>query len=235
MRRLVNIFGLILTWAIWLGLISLMADPGFSPRLLGGLALGGGLAIIPLVFAGRWLLDRQPTPERAVWVTTAVHYLVGICLGSSLIAATHYGLTFSTNPSTSGSSLTRLIGLGLLLLAGLAFIAVVVNLVLKGLGLPFAIALTQTVATDWIYAWTRNPMVLSALAFLVGLGLWLRSGLFLVWVLTVVSPALLVFLRVYEERELEIRFGAEYQDYKAHTPMLFPRPPRNRDSGGTPA
>ena len=78
------------------------------------------------------------------------------------------------------------------------------------------------------YAWTRNPIILSALAFLIGLGLWLQSGIFLVWVLVVVSPALLIFPKIYEERELELRFGDAYLIYKDKTPMLSPRRPRNR-------
>jgi protein-S-isoprenylcysteine O-methyltransferase Ste14 len=78
---------------------------------------------------------------------------------------------------------------------------------------------------SWMYAWTRNPMVLSALTFLIALGLWLRSTLFLLWVLGLLMPAELLFLKVYEERELEIRFGASYLAYKAKTPMLWPRKP----------
>ncbi len=43
---------------------------------------------------------------------------------------------------------------------------------------------------------------------------------------------LLVFVKVYEERELEIRFGASYLEYKSRTPMLFPRRPRNDLNAG---
>jgi len=35
-----------------------------------------------------------------------------------------------------------------------------------------------------------------------------------------------VFLKAFEERELEIRFGASYLEYKARTPMLWPRRPK---------
>ena len=101
-----------------------------------------------------------------------------------------------------------------------------VNLALKGLGAPFAIALSKKLAVDWLYAWTRNPMVLAALAFLLSLGIWFQSALFVLWVLILFAPALLVFVKVYEERELEVRFGASYQEYKSRTPMLFPRKPR---------
>jgi protein-S-isoprenylcysteine O-methyltransferase Ste14 len=41
----------------------------------------------------------------------------------------------------------------------------------------------------------------------------------------VVLPAMLVFLKIYEEHELEIRFGKSYQEYRTKTPMLWPRKP----------
>jgi protein-S-isoprenylcysteine O-methyltransferase Ste14 len=104
---------------------------------------------------------------------------------------------------------------------------VVLNLALKGLGAPFYLALSQKLAVEWMYAWTRNPMVLAALAWLVSLGIWFQSGLFILWVLLLFTPALLYFIKVYEERELELRFGAAYLEYKSKTPLLFPRKPRS--------
>ncbi len=103
---------------------------------------------------------------------------------------------------------------------------VVANLALKGSGAPFFIALSQKLAVDWLYAWTRNPMVLAGLALLVSLGIWFQSTLFVLWALILFTPALLFFVKVYEERELEFRFGASYPKYKSRTPMLFPKKPR---------
>jgi protein-S-isoprenylcysteine O-methyltransferase Ste14 len=101
------------------------------------------------------------------------------------------------------------------------------NLALKGFGAPFYIALSRKVATDWMYAWTRNPMALAALALFLSLGLWFQSVMFLLWVLVVLAPAYFFFAKVFEERELEIRFGASYLEYKSRTPMFFPRKPCN--------
>lgn len=101
----------------------------------------------------------------------------------------------------------------------------VLNLALGGLGAPFAVALSQRLAVNGLYAWTRNPMVLSTIAFLISVGLWLQSMLFILWMIVLVIPAWLYLLRVFEERELEIRFGASYLAYKARTPMLWPRRP----------
>jgi len=70
-------------------------------------------------------------------------------------------------------------------------------------------------------------MVLALLAFLLSLGIWFQSTLFVLWVLILFAPVMLVFVKVYEERELEIRFGASYREYKSRTPMLFPRRPRD--------
>jgi protein-S-isoprenylcysteine O-methyltransferase Ste14 len=119
------------------------------------------------------------------------------------------------------------IGLLLVVITGAASFVTVVNLALKGFGAPFFIALSRKLAADWLYAWTRNPMVLASLAFLLSLGIWFQSALFVLWVLIVVVPALLFVVRVYEERELELRFGASYREYKSKTPMLLPRRPRD--------
>jgi len=48
--------------------------------------------------------------------------------------------------------------------------------------------------------------VLGALAFFSSLGIWFESVLFVLGVLLLFTPALLVFVKVFEEREMEIRF-----------------------------
>jgi protein-S-isoprenylcysteine O-methyltransferase Ste14 len=192
------------------------------------IAVGGVLIIIPIVIVGRRLLDHQPTVERADLVTTILHYLVAIFFGSAVISATKFGLS---SPTWS-IPIPSWLGLLLMTIGGISLLIVIINLAIKGLGAPFAVALTRLVATEWMYAWTRNPMVLSALVFLVGLGLWLQSALFLIWVIIIVCPVIFFFLKVYEERELEIRFGEAYLEYKARTPMIFPRKPEGKSHGG---
>ena len=184
--------------------------------------VGGVLLVFPLVWLGRTILDRQPTTSHAAWITTFVHYALGILFGAAIIRAV------ITHQDWSGWTLPIPVEIGLLLviITGVAVLSTVVNLALKGLGAPFAIALSRKLAVDWLYAWTRNPMVLAILAFLLSLGIWFQSALFVLWVLILFAPALLVFVKVYEERELEFRFGASYLEYKSRTPMLFPRRPR---------
>jgi protein-S-isoprenylcysteine O-methyltransferase Ste14 len=184
--------------------------------------VGGELLVFPLVWLGRKMLDRQPTASRASWITIFVHYALIILLGVPLIRVivTHQNWPDWKLPIPVD------IGLLLVIITGAASLLAMVNLALKGLGAPFAVALSRKLAVDWLYAWMRNPMVVAGLAFLLSLGIWFQSALFVLWVLILFTPAYLVFLKMYEERELEIRFGASYLEYKSKTPMLFPRKPR---------
>jgi len=184
--------------------------------------VGGLLLVFPLVWLGRKILDRHLTTSGVAWITTFVQFAVGNLFFVAIIRAvtTHQDWSDWVLPVPAE------IGLLLAIITGAAFLLTVVNLALKGFGAPFFIALSRKLAADWLYAWTRNPMALAFLAFLLSLGIWFQSGLFVLWVLILFAPALLVFLKVYEERELEYRFGASYLEYKSRTPMLFPRRPR---------
>ena len=184
--------------------------------------VGGLLLVFPLVWLGRKILDRHLTTSGVAWITTFVQFAVGNLFFVAIIRAvtTHQDWSDWVLPVPAE------IGLLLAIITGAAFLLTVVNLALKGFGAPFYIALSRKLAADWLYAWTRNPMALAILAFLLSLGIWFQSGLFVLWVLILFAPALLVFLKVYEERELEYRFGASYLEYKSRTPMLFPRRPR---------
>jgi len=182
--------------------------------------VGGTLLIFPVVWIGRKILDRNQTSVTNI--TTFVHFAVMFLLGVPFIRA------LTTHQDWSGWILPIPfeIGLALVILTGSACLLTVLNLAFKGLGAPFFIALSRKLTADWLYAWTRNPMVLATLAWFLSFGVWFQSALFVLWVLILFAPALLTYGKVYEERELEIRFGAAYLEYKSQTPMLFPRRPR---------
>ena len=177
----------------------------------------GVLLTFPLVWLGRKILDRHQTIGGAIWTTTFVHFALGVTLGVSTVRAitTHRDWSGWVLPVPSG------IGFALVIVAGAASLLIVVNLALNGLGAP-GIALSRKLAADWFYAWTRNPMVLAGLAFFLSLGVWFQSVLFVLWVLILFAPAVLFFIKLYEERELEIRFGEAYRLYRASTPFLWP-------------
>jgi protein-S-isoprenylcysteine O-methyltransferase Ste14 len=182
---------------------------------------GGILLTYPLVWIGRKVLDRHHSIKHTIWITTIVHFGLGFTFGIPIVRAicTHHDWSGLILPVPSA------IGLILVIITGIALFLTVLNLALKGFGAPFFIKLSQKLASDWMYAWTRNPMVLAGLSFLLSLGIWFQSLLFVIWGLLLFTPALLFFIKVYEERELEFRFGASYLEYKSKTPLLFPRKP----------
>jgi protein-S-isoprenylcysteine O-methyltransferase Ste14 len=188
------------------------------------LIVGGVVLVFPVVWLGRKILDRHLTTSGVVWTTTLVQFTLRNLFAVAIIRA----LTTHQHWPDWVLPVPTQIGLWLAMITGAALLLTVANLALKGFGAPFFIALSRKLAADWLYAWTRNPMVLAALAFLLSLGIWFQSALFVLWVLILFAPALLTFVKVYEERELEFRFGASYLDYKSKTPMLFPRKPKRR-------
>ncbi len=209
---------LALIWFVWWWAFNASLSDVMNLALI----VGGVLLVFPLVWLGRKLLDQRPTTSRLAWTTTFVHFALGFLFGIPLIRAV------TTYQAWSGGVLPvpAEIGLVLVIITGVAVLLTVINQALKGFGAPCFIALSEKLAAEWLYAWTRNPMVLAVLAFLLSLGIWFQSVLFVLWVLLLFAPALLVFVKVYEERELELRFGASYLEYKSRTPMLFPRKPR---------
>lgn len=213
----VLLFGATIPYWLWLAKLQLNPVATFVCVIL------SVAASYPVVWLGRRLLDVKPTNERMQWVTTGVHFVLLLLLGTAIIGA------ITTADSWRGWTipLDKGISYWLMVITSLSALATVINLALRGWGAPFAIALTRKLATDWMYAWTRNPMVLSAMVFFVALGLWLQSALFVAWVLFWLVPAFVFFLKVYEERELEIRLGKPYLAYRAKTPFMWPRRPKS--------
>ena len=64
----------------------------------------------------------------------------------------------------------------------------------------------------------------------LGIGVWIGSFSAIAIVGTL-ATALLAHIRFIEEKELEVRFGQDYVDYKRTTPFLLPR--ARRRSRGT--
>jgi protein-S-isoprenylcysteine O-methyltransferase Ste14 len=112
---------------------------------------------------------------------------------------------------------------GLLLLAGL-FLAGWTMLLFNHLG--------QGTAAPWDpprrlviagpYRHVRNPMICSVLVMLAGAALLLNTLLVLAWG-AVFFVGNMLYFPLKEEKELERRFGASYQNYKRHVPRWLPR------------
>lgn len=138
----------------------------------------------------------------------------------------------------SGLQLDRLLGVSALpppvsvigiafLSAGAAGIAWCFTLfVRRGRGTPNPRMPPQALVTEGPFAWTRNPIILSHAAALLGVSLFLGSASAAV---TVIGLALPVHVGIlHEEHTLEARFGDPYRAYKASVPRWIPRRPRRQ-------
>jgi protein-S-isoprenylcysteine O-methyltransferase Ste14 len=72
------------------------------------------------------------------------------------------------------------------------------------------------------YRYVRNPMISGVAFVLVGEALLLLSRPHLAWALTFLGINA-VYIPLFEEPQLEHRFGAAYRDYCRHVPRLLPR------------
>lgn len=190
-------------------------------------------ALVGLIFLGlcpallgRRVLETHTDKQRAEWASIFTHYAMMIALGVAIFPAIRL-----VQQRPGKLPIPQQFGQALVWLTGLATLLTVLNLAIRGLGAPFAAKLSSRLATDWMYAGTRNPMLLCTLALLVSVGLRYRSIWFVVWVIVIVSPGWIFFVRIYEELELEIRFGDSYLEYKARTPFLLPGRPRHTARG----
>lgn len=92
-----------------------------------------------------------------------------------------------------------------------------------GEGTPAPIAPTRRLVITGPYRLCRNPIELGAVLYYYGLGALAHSvtaGLFMFLCAFLVGTCYHKFV---EERELFLRFGEEYLEYKRRTPFLIPR------------
>jgi protein-S-isoprenylcysteine O-methyltransferase Ste14 len=192
-------------------------------------ALGAlGLAVfVGMTIVQGLRLRSQPSAEGAERASRVLHLLFFTCLGAPfLIAVVYPGLTrldpLAGLPPLPLRPLTLALGV-VLAVPGLYLLAVS-NRLLRALGSGAnAFRLTRHVVAGDLYRRTRNPMSLGYYLATLCLSLLVGSTVLTLYVLLGIIPAHLLFLKFFEERELELRLGAPYLAYKARVPFLIPR------------
>src|SRR5687768_409074 len=81
---------------------------------------------------------------------------------------------------------------------------------------------TKKLVVRGLYRYVRNPMILGVLTVLLGEALCLQSKNILVWAILFFIINTVYFI-IYEEPDLERRFGEEYREYKKHVSRWMPR------------
>jgi protein-S-isoprenylcysteine O-methyltransferase Ste14 len=112
---------------------------------------------------------------------------------------------------------------GGLLLAGFCLAALSMIALMKwGQGLA-SFVLSRRVVEINLYQRVRNPMALGWYLMCLGLAACACSTYLMLYLLLGHIPAHIFYLKFFEERELELRFGQSYLAYKRRVPFLIPR------------
>jgi protein-S-isoprenylcysteine O-methyltransferase Ste14 len=91
-----------------------------------------------------------------------------------------------------------------------------------GRGTPVPLMATQKLIIRPPYSYSRNPMALGAIVMYLGVAI-LFGSMGAVVIELLGTGILLTYIKRIEEKEMEIRFGQEYLNYKKQTPFLIPR------------
>lgn len=188
--------------------------------------LGVMAFVLGTVILGVWL-RRNPSVAAANQASRVMHFLFFAGLGAPFLVATVYpGLTRLDSVAGLEPLPWRplTLGLGLILSVPGVYLLGVSNRLLRARGHGAnAFRLTKQVVEHEIYGYTRNPMSLGYYLAALGLSLLVGSTVLTLYVLVGLIPAHLFFLSFFEERELELRFGEPYRQYRQAVPFLIPR------------
>jgi protein-S-isoprenylcysteine O-methyltransferase Ste14 len=111
----------------------------------------------------------------------------------------------------------------IIMLAGLYVLAVCVsNIIRIGKGTLAPWSPSSRLVTVGIYGYVRNPMILGVFTVLIGESISILSFRILAWALCFFLFNNIFFL-VYEEPDLEKKFGDEYREYKKNVRRWTPR------------
>jgi protein-S-isoprenylcysteine O-methyltransferase Ste14 len=104
-----------------------------------------------------------------------------------------------------------------------------VIMAVRGRGTPLPADCPRELVVAGPYRYLRNPMAVAGLAQGVAVGIVVGSPAVIVYAL-VGGPVWHVFVRPWEEEDLERRFGEPYRLYRAAVRYLLPRFPGYRPS-----
>ncbi len=165
---------------------------------------------------------REYSPgKRTVMLMIAGVFLLGLLPGAivhfSPLLDRQFGL-----PSLAFGAVNIILGCGLVV-AGLllGWWAIYVQFTI-GRGTPVPVMATQQLIIQRPYSYCRNPMALGAILAYLGIAILTGSISALAIVLTL-TALLLVYIRSLEEKEMVLRFGEAYREYRKQTPFIIPR------------
>ena len=92
----------------------------------------------------------------------------------------------------------------------------------NGSPVPFEATHTLNVVSSGPYKYTRNPMIFGYVLILIGLGFLINSFFMTVGFALIILILLVLAVKLWEERNLEKRFGSQYLEYKKNVSFIIP-------------
>ena len=131
-------------------------------------------------------------------------------------------------PSLSFGIINLILG-GLLILIGAIYaLWSIIAQLTRAQGTPLPMMATQKLLVDGPFKQSRNPMAFGAISMYLGMAFIVGSLSSILIVILFLLLLILWIIKV-EERELEIRFGQDYVEYKKSTPFMIPYPWKKRN------
>ena len=90
-----------------------------------------------------------------------------------------------------------------------------------GKGTPAPMMPTQKLVKTGPYIYCRNPMYFGALILYLGVVI-LTGSISSFGIFAIRTFLIIIYIKYIEEKELELRFGKDYIDYKKNTPFFIP-------------
>jgi protein-S-isoprenylcysteine O-methyltransferase Ste14 len=99
----------------------------------------------------------------------------------------------------------------------------------KGSPVPLKASETKILVITGPYRYSRNPMIFGYVFIWVGFGFFFNSYTLLLGFSLLVTFLLVIFVKTWEEKDLEKRFGDSYRKYKNEVSFLIPLPPKKQE------
>lgn len=114
---------------------------------------------------------------------------------------------------------------GLLVIVGAIFgLWSIMQQMTQAQGTPIPVMATQKLLINGVFNYSRNPMLFGTFCAYLGVAILIGSIASMVAVI-LFTLLIITYIKTIEEKELELRFGQDYLDYKVSTPFFFPGVP----------
>ena len=114
-----------------------------------------------------------------------------------------------------------IVGIITIIIGGIVAIWTILIQITLASGTPFPMLPTKKLLIVGPFKYCRNPMTLGTILAYGGIAILIGSLTALLSV-TIFAALLIGYLKIIEEKELEMRFGNEYIEYKMKTPFIIP-------------